>query len=857
MANQNQNQIRNRNQNANRIVTTIAPEEDFDLRETRPSLGGGRVVGNDRLGTAFDLVEQMDYLYVRVVKAKELPSKDGDGNPDPFVELKLGGFKSVTKHFEHVSNPEWNQVFSILKDRVQVPNIEISVKDKSRNGDDLIGLVIFDAIDVPRRVPPDSPLAPEWYRLENKRGERARGELMLAIWIGTQADEAFSDSWHLDYTTVNGDGVASIRSKVYLSPRLWYLRVNVIEAQELQLGDKNRQQPDIFVKASHGNFVLRTMISQSKNLNPSWNEDLMFVVAEPFDERLVISVEEKVGPNKDEGLGKCMIPLHDIDKRMDFKPPIGRWYNLDKNTKSNSRVHLRISLDGGYHVLDELTHYSSDLRATARQLWKPAIGVLELGVLNAQNLAPMKTKEGRGFTDAYCVAKYGQKWIRTRTVLNSFNPQWNEQYTWEVFDPCTVITISVFDNCHLQGANGNGKDSKIGKVRIRLSTLQTDRVYTHLYPLMVLSPSGVKKMGEIQLAVRFSCSSLLNMLAMYTQPLLPNLHYIHPLSCHQIEILRHQATQIVSNRLSRSEPPLRKEVIEYMLDVGSNMWSVRRSKANHYRIAGILSTLVKFIKWFDQICTWNNPFVTILVHVLFLAFVCFPWMISSTIFLSVFLMGTWNYRTRPRNPPHMDVKLSQADTAHNDELEEEFDSFPTSLKQIDVVKMRYDRLRAISSRVQTVFGDLATQGERFYNLLSWRDPRATALFLVFCLVASVVMYITPPQVAVTITGFYTMRHPRFRDRLPSYPMNFLRRLPAKTDSLLFHGSSGLHLLLAFSDCDNFLTTFKFVLSIVLFSCDNCIIGTKLAVIEEIMLQFWDYAFLSRRLLSDYKFLNRS
>ncbi|PIN12705.1 hypothetical protein CDL12_14690 [Handroanthus impetiginosus] len=792
MANTNRNQNQNRNQNENlNSNKNPANEEDFNLRETRPSLGGGRVSGNDRVGTTFDLVEQMEYLYVRVVKAKQLP-----GSAKPFVEVKLEGLKSVTKHFENISTPEWNQVFAILKDQIQGPLIEISVKDKGRSGDDLIGMIVLDSIDVPRRVPPDSPLAPEWYRLENRRGERVAGELMLAVWMGTQADEAFPEAWHLDVATVNGDGVANIRSKVYMSPRLWYLRVNVIEAQDLQLGDRNRQQLEVFVRVAHGNMILRTKISQNRNgNNPLWNEDLMFVVAEPFEEQLVLCVEEKIGPMKDEVLGKCMIPLHGIEKRMDFKPPISTWYNLEKHTVSdkgqrsvsrlNSRVHLRISLDGGYHVLDELTHYSSDLRPTARRLWKPAIGVLELGILNAQNLTPMKTKDCRGCTDAYCVAKYGQKWIRTRTILNSFNPNWNEQYTWEVFDPCTVITIGVFDNCHLQGVNGGGpKDSRIGKVRIRLSTLETGRVYTHSYPLIVLSSFGVRKMGEIQLAVRFSCASLFNMLLMYSQPLLPNLHYLHPLSCHQIDILRHQATQIVSTRLSRAEPPLRKEVVEYMLDVGSNMWSVRRSKANHYRLTGILSSIVKFIKLFDEICSWKRPCVTVLVHSLFLVCVCFPQLILTFIFLYLFLIGTWNYRGRPRHPPHMDVRLSQADTAHSDELDEEFDTFPTSQKQIDVLRMRYDRLRAIASRVQTVLSDLATQGERFYNLLSWRDPRATSVFLLFCLLAAVVLYLSPPKILATIIGFYMMRHPRFRDQLPSYPMNFLRRLPARTDCLL-------------------------------------------------------------------------
>ncbi|KAL3622457.1 FT-interacting protein 3 [Castilleja foliolosa] len=795
--NQDQNEAQNRNPNPipnpnpNQNSNRRHEEQDFNLTETRPSLGGGRVSGIDRGGTAFDLVEQMDYLYVRVVKAKALP-----GNPDPFVEMKLGGFKAATRSFENTPAPEWNHVFSILKDHIQAPVIEVSVKSKSKNGGDtLIGMIVVDAVDVPRRVPPDSPLAPEWYRLENVRAERVPGELMFAVWMGTQADEAFSEAWHLDAAAINGDGVASIRSKVYLSPRLWYLRVNVIEAQELQLGDKNRPQPEISVRAQISNMILNTKISQTKSLNPLWNEDLMFTVAEPFEDQLILCVEEKIGNNnKKEELGQCAISLQSVEKRVDFKPPMSRWYNLQKHTVSengqrnvkglNSRVHLRICLDGGYHVLDELTHYSSDLRPTARQLWKPAIGVLELGILNARNLSAMKMKDGRGYTDAYCVAKYGPKWIRTRTILNTFDPKWNEQYTWEVFDPCTVITIGVFDNSQLQPGNGPKKDSQIGKVRIRLSTLETNRVYTHMYPLVVLSPTGVKKMGEIQLAVRFSCASLLNMLSMYWQPLLPNLHYTHPLSCNQVEILRHQATQIVSTRLGRSEPPLRKETVEYMLDVRSNMWSVRRSKANHYRIAVIMSALAKAINWFERMRTWKSPFITVLVHFLFVAFVCFPWMIFSTVFLYLFLIGVWNYRLRPRHPPHMDVRLSQADGAMNDELDEEFDTFPTSQKQIEVVKMRYDRLRAIGSRVQTVMGDLATQGERVYHLLKWRDPRATALFLMFCLAACVVLYVAPPKAVVVAMGCYGMRHPTFRDRLPSRPMSFFRRLPAKTDSLL-------------------------------------------------------------------------
>ncbi|XP_057965808.1 FT-interacting protein 3-like [Malania oleifera] len=781
-------QRQNQSQNAN-------PPEDFSLKETAPHLGGGRFYG-DRQSTSYDLVEQMQYLYVRVVKAKELPAKDDKGTAcNPLAEVKLGNYKGSTKHLEKNSNPEWNQVFAFPKDRIQASVIEIVVRDKDSPPHGYMGMVHFDLSEVPKRVPPDSPLAPQWYRLEDPKENKAKGgELMLAVWMGTQADEVFPDSWHLDAASIGVDVLASIRSKVYMSPKLWYLRVNVIEAQELKPSNNGRNSLETYVKAVLGKFVLRTRISQSPSINPMWNEDLMFVVAEPFEEQLVLSVEDRVAPNKEEVLGNCVIPLQNVERRLDNRGLNTRWYSLEKHVAGEgekkkevscaSKIHLRVCLEGGYHVLDELTHYSSDLRATAKHLWKPSIGVLELGILNASSLSTMKTKDGRGTTDAYCVAKYGQKWVRTRTIIDSTAPKWNEQYTWEVFDPCTVITVGVFDNSHLQGGGkaGGAKDSRIGKVRIRLSTLATNRLYTHSYPLIVLQPSGVKKMGEIQLAVRFSCSSLLNMLQAYSQPLLPKMHYLHPLSVYQLDSLRHQATQMVSGRLSRAEPSLRKEAVEYMLDVGSNMWSKRRSKANVGRIVLVLNGLEKAGLWFHHICSWRNPMTTILTHILFLILALFPGMILPTIFLYLFLIGIWKYRLRPRHPPHMDTRLSHADFVFPDDLDEEFDGFPSS-RNADVVRLRYDRLRSMAGRIQTVVGDLATQGERVQSLLSWRDPRATALFVTFCLVASIVMYVIPFRVIVILGGFYVLRHPKFRSRLPSAPFNFFRRLPARSDSM--------------------------------------------------------------------------
>ncbi|CAI0406723.1 unnamed protein product [Linum tenue] len=405
----------------------------------------------------------MFYLYVRVVKARDLPPNPVSGSCDPYVEVKLGNYKGKTQHFEKKPNPLWNQVFAFSKDKLQSSILEVFLRDREMVGrDDYIGKVIFDMHEVPTRVPPDSPLAPQWYRLEDRRGEtKLKGEVMLAVWMGTQADEAFPDSWHSDAASVHGEGVYNVRSKVYVSPKLWYLRVNVIEAQDVEPHDKT-QQPQVFVKAQVGNQVLKTKLCPTKTPNPLWNEDLLFVAAEPFEEQLVLTLENRVAPSKDETVGRIVLPLHTFEKRMDHRTIHSKW---------------------------------------------------------------------------------------------------------------------------------------------------------------------------------------------------------------------------------------------------------------------------------------------------------------------------------PRNPPHMDTKLSWAEAVAADELDEEFDTFPTTKAQ-DVVRMRYDRLRSVAGRIQTVVGDIATQGERFQGLLSWRDPRATSLFVMFCFVVAVALYITPFKMVALVAGLLWLRHPKFRSKLPSVPSNFFRRLPSRADSML-------------------------------------------------------------------------
>ncbi|XP_004499525.1 multiple C2 domain and transmembrane region protein 14-like [Cicer arietinum] len=344
-----------------------------------------------------------------------------------------------------------------------------------------------------------------------------------------------------------------------------------------------------------------------------------------------------------------------------------------------------------------------------------------------------------------------------------------------------MLTIGVFDNGRY-GNNSHG-DVRKRKIRVRLSTLDTNHVYVNSYSLIVLLPGGAKRMGEIEIAMIFSYSSWLSLMQSYTSPILPRMHYVRTFGPTQQDILRHIAMKIVTIWLARSEPPLGHEVVQFMLDSDTHMWSIRRSKANWFRLIVFLSHATTIFCWLDGISTWVHPPTTVLVHALLIAIVFFPYLILPTVFMYSFLILLLRFRNRPMVPHDMDPKMSYVDMVNLDKIDEEFDGFPTT-RANEVVRIRYDRLCALVGRAQTLLGDVVAHGERLKALFSWRDPRATGIFALICLVVPLVFYAMSFKGFVLLGGFYHMRHPRFRDDMPSILSNFYQRLPSFSNQIM-------------------------------------------------------------------------
>ncbi|TVU41676.1 hypothetical protein EJB05_15217, partial [Eragrostis curvula] len=134
---------------------------------------------------------------------------------------------------------------------------------------------------------------------------------------------------------------------------------------------------------------------------------------------------------------------------------------LPKDMTGTSSPYARADFDGHRRKTRTVVR---DLNPALEFSFPPAVAGVD--TLAAWDLPPNATVpvsglDGKGCAaDAYDVAKYGPKWARTRTVADRFDPAWNEQYAWPVYDPCSVLSIDVFDDPPSPDAGGGTTTTK-------------------------------------------------------------------------------------------------------------------------------------------------------------------------------------------------------------------------------------------------------------------------------------------------------------------------------------------------------------------------------------------------------------
>ncbi|KAL0714970.1 hypothetical protein Bca4012_021949 [Brassica carinata] len=815
---------------------------EYSVKKISPKLGGERGSRNPNGPTSsHDLVEQMEFLYVEVIKTINKSVLNPTTHACiPIVEITLGNYMSSTRGLPVGPDGAWNQVFAFDKSKAQ-DVLSVALKDGQFPNSPLIGKQNFKvAADIPSRVPPDARIAPRWYSLPSTV-EGYHMELLMSVWFGTQADEVFSKAWFADASTVSASLVKNTRPALYLAPRLCYVRVTIVSGHDLIARDPKRT-PNVYVKATlsgvltkkeskekYDKDVVCLKTSPIPGKDPSWNHDLIFVASESLEGTVKIELWDLI--KKGQGKSHEEKCIGTIEKKLsemqalkvpgaasalfyDIKPGVDIIPEGDTR-RFSCRLKMKLATDQSYHVFDECTQYCSDYRAFAKGLWPGTLGKLEVGILGATGL-PKKKDVTTMERSAYVVAKYGNKWARTRTVVNNASPKWNEQYSWDIYEKCTVLTLGVYDNFQIF-SDKEENDVPVGKVRIPLSLLEWNRIYTGSYPILLLGKEGLKKAGEIQLAIRCACPPPTLMFfppsyAFATAPfrwLLPKSHYKSPLGWPQIERLRVSAVDVTCADLARTEAPLRHEVVRDMLKPKSNDFSLRKTKANIDRLMDYFAWLSsKYCRLDAQVrsTTDNTP-----KWIAFVVCFCVLWVLPLLTWLAVyvypyclvaygvyggckFLIEEWiKYRNGTGPPPPLvlfDLKLSRLDkleeTQARDQMAEEFERADDVLKADQkVLKMRYDRLKDIGSEVMVCLGDAASQLERVYALWTLCKENRFVSFCVLALVYPVLFFYYYFSLEFLVKSFLTVsvflwvNFTFNRLDLPSAFKNYFRRLPNK------------------------------------------------------------------------------
>ncbi|CAA6658473.1 unnamed protein product [Spirodela intermedia] len=750
----------------------VVPQEDLTKEEAAameqqllqpPPPWPQRQVGSEEGGverSSFDLVDKMQYLFVRVVKARSLPG--GAANP-PHVRIAVSGRSAATGPAmtrAHPTSFEWDHTFAFPRpggaaDQEELP-AEVSVWDgppvespAAAPGKRFLGSVRLDVSEVSDGPPAAQPTAAPPPRAPRSTSPPSSG-ISVSRWSTPTAS----------FPSLGDGGTAARRPRV-------------------GEGDAGVSVPE----------------NPQRRLGPRRNPSAADIVGGPAvrgggatgDQAVEIAVEarrrRRHGEEPATVLGCAHVALSAVERRVDDRHVALRWLDLlpppaggeeAGGAAPRGRLQVRVCLDGGYHVTDEPPHAASDFRPSARQLWRRPVGAVELGIIGCRNLLPVKSTVG---TAAYVVAKYGSKWARTRTVATSVEPTWNEQYTWPIFDPATVLTVAVFDE-------STTACRPLGRVRIRISALESGCAYRISYPLFLLRPTGLHRTGEIDLAVRFArAGSPLDILHVYGQPVLPLMHHLRPIGGLRRDHLRSAAARLVAAHLARSEPSLPNEAVMHVLEADGESrggFSMRRMRASWNRAAAALSWVASVARWMESMRTWRNPTATILAHGVLVLLIWHPDLIVPAVAIHVAMVGVWNRRKSARGAAstgHVCLRASQLEATAQlaDELDEELDPSP-SAKPPEVVRARYDRLRAAVWRgAAPVAGDVA------------RSPRHGDLR------GGLSGHVGRPpggahEGSGAAAGFYWLRHPVFRGAAaaaaPPRALNFFRRLPTLSDRIM-------------------------------------------------------------------------
>ncbi|XP_063222777.1 multiple C2 and transmembrane domain-containing protein isoform X3 [Bacillus rossius redtenbacheri] len=282
-----------------------------------------------------------------LVEGKNLLPMDVDGFSDPYTKFRLGNEKYKSHVVYKSLNPSWLEQFDLHLYDDQSQELEVTVWDKDRAKDDLMGRCVLDLSQLERE---------KTHRLWLELEEGAGSIFLLLTISGTTASETISDLTTYEDNPREREALQqryALRNTFQNLRDVGHLTAKVYRAQGLAAADLGGKS-DPFCVLELVNARLQTQ-TEYKTLMPSWQKIFTFNVKD-INSVLEVTVYDEDRDHKVEFLGKVAIPL------LRVRNTEKKWYALkDKKLRSRAKGNCP-------QILMELTVVWNPIRACIRTL---------------------------------------------------------------------------------------------------------------------------------------------------------------------------------------------------------------------------------------------------------------------------------------------------------------------------------------------------------------------------------------------------------------------------------------------------------------------------------------------------------
>ncbi|DBB06469.1 TPA: Tricalbin-2 [Trebouxia sp. C0004] len=360
----------------------------------------------------------------------------------------------------------------------------------------------------------------------------------------------------------------------------------------------------------------------------------------------------------------------------------------------------------------------------------------------------------------FCVIKIGPHWGRTTTLMAAPKGSWDWEVHVPLYDPSSVMLLAV---CSAQPTVHRARvltravrsvlaqeDAVLGKLRIRLSTLQPWTEVEARLPMLADRDKGGSKVAYAHLTLKVLHWNQGVLLSEYIKPQFPADVYKYDMhhgdAAHKVA---HEHDRTVAIWLEGVNPSISTPIAMGVVDTQRWRFTMSRARTNLRRLQNIRDHMAKYQTALHSLQRWERPPAS-LAAVTCTTLLCFyPHAVLACLLVYLMLHSLFTYRgVYQGEPMEMEAETEAEDT------EEETELLSGNTNAVASLRRKYNKLLGVALTLQNLLDDVATQLERLQACITWQDPSATLLFIAFCACAAMALALLGLPTVMAIGCFW-------------------------------------------------------------------------------------------------------